>query len=229
MNFLEKDLETIIYENYAACYERGLDISQIGEYLGETRYRQPNLAPYGIADLVNIRYSPSEYELTIQVIECKKDEINLATYTQAQRYVTAIKAILKAAFGIGENTINIIVELILVGRKFEPGNEFAYIYNADTRCQAFTYTYAVDGIRFTQVPRGWGKELAGNEGAHSAFVEAFRDEMQDRHNADEETQLAEAEEALMHGNRASPLLVTSSGVLLNIDLLERDNRYANRF
>jgi hypothetical protein len=92
-NFLEKDLETIIWENFMRCAEKGLDVDQNFFQYGKG-YRQLNLAPYGIADLIYIHYSPRQKSWHVLVMELKRAKIDMAAYQQAKRYQTAIHALL---------------------------------------------------------------------------------------------------------------------------------------
>lgn len=226
MTFLEKDLETLIWENTEACYERGLDIRHIGKYLGDCRFRQLHLGPYGIADLVNTRYYPSEDTLHIQVIECKKDEINLTTYGQAKRYLTALKDVIRHHFGLHEGGSTYVThETILIGRKFESSGDFPFVYNDDTDCKAYTYEYGIDGLRFKLVPREWGKNLKESSNALAAFTSAFTEELAGINTYEERERANALERLAENGNTGCPLLVTSQGVLVNTTLLNRYNEH----
>lgn len=225
MNFLEKDLETIIFENYEACYGRGLEITDIGagDYLNQLKFRQLQLGPYGVADLVNVRYNPQHYECIIQVIECKRNEINLATYGQAKRYFAAIKDILRYFLPESHSHIEWTEELVLIGRTFDQSNDFAFVYNQDTACQAFVYSYEIDGLWFKQIDRNWGRDLNESKGAVKPLAQAVYDMMRatERHDAEQATLAAEA--VLENGDSTKPLLITSEGILLNTELIERRN------
>lgn len=175
MRFLEKDLETIIYENYDACWEYGLDISQIEHYPGHCgRYRQLRLGPYGVADLVNINIEHREREVVIQVIECKREVINLDTYKQAKRYVTALMNLLREKMGLAEEDWQISVETVLIGRRVEQNDGFIFVYNDDPRCKAFTYDYSVDGLAFTVVPKTWRYSKAMDQTATEQFLAPYK-------------------------------------------------------
>ena len=225
MKFLEKDLETLIWENTETCYERGLAIRRIGKYMGDCRFRQLNLGPYGIADLVNTRYYPEENSLFIQVIECKKDEINLNTYAQAKRYLTAIKEVVQHHYGITEGESYVSQEMILIGRKFETSGDFPFVYNEDSDCHAYTYEYGIDGLRFTLVQRHWAKNIKESGAALAAFTTAFSNEVTGTTRYEEQARHTALLAMLANGDTSCPLLVTSSGVLVNTALFNRFNEY----
>jgi hypothetical protein len=225
MHFLEKDLETIIFENYEACFNRGLQITDIGagDYLNQLKFRQLQLGPYGIADLVNVRYDARGFECTIQVIECKRNEINTATYGQAKRYFAAIKNVLKHFLPESHAETEWIEELVLIGRTFDHSNDFAYIYNADNACQAFTYSYEVDGIWFKQIDRDWQRDLKDSQAVVKPLAQAVYDMMRATERYDAEQDALRASEQLEQGDATKPLLITPTGILLNTELLERRN------
>ncbi|MGI4736305.1 MAG: hypothetical protein ACRYG7_14100 [Janthinobacterium lividum] len=140
MNFLEKDLETIIWENPAYCYSRGLHLPTGGGM----RWRQLNLAPYGVADLVYISISEGP-TLSVTIIECKRDVVDLAAYGQACRYQTALSAYLPA---LCVNYDSLEFRRVLIGRQVSTKQEFLHILAADSNTDVYTYSYAYDGIQF---------------------------------------------------------------------------------
>lgn len=138
MNFLEKNLEAIIFKELAFCQERGLNISP----LHGTMYRQMNLAPYGVADLIQIGYDDIEERIHLRVIECKRNVIDAATYAQAARYQAAIARILVCC------TSDPILEKVLIGQRIDAKADFWALVTSDPFCSAYTYEYRSDGIRF---------------------------------------------------------------------------------
>jgi hypothetical protein len=214
MNFLEKDLETIIFENYEACYTRGLAIDFACYPAGDVlRLRQPSLAPYGTPDLVNINYSPERQSLHIQIIECKKDAIDLDTYLQAKRYVSGYRDALR--FLVDSLSFlpgNVFIKTVLIGKSFDPSAGFAYLYNDDPDCSAYTYHYSVEGIRFDAVPKGWRMDLKHTAAHVLGLVDSITAHMD-----------VQAEDHYDYqrlvGDPSLPLLVTRDGVLLNTQLL----------
>lgn len=228
MNFLEKNLEDIIWDNTQACFDRGLKLNHYELCEGENllRLRQPALHPYGIADLVNIYFSPFNHDLCVQVIECKKGAINLETYTQAKRYETAFRHFLASTIEIvAQNGGAVTFETVLVGATFDAANEFAYLYNSDLTCTAYTFTYDVDGIGFHQVCRGWQRQAGPNsclESVRSTVHSHIREALTRNVREMDEHEAFNLKWERERGNWRSPLLITASGVLLNYDLIGRD-------
>ncbi len=160
MSFLEKTLETIIWENYEACEERGLNIAQ-GFFKFGSKHRQLNLAPYGIADLVNIRYYAPEEMFYIQVIELKKGKVDTAAYLQAKRYQTALQGVVLRAFHRLKKEPRMHFSTVLIGDEVEKAGDFVFALNADFACQAFVYSYGFDGIHFEDAGKEWAINNAG--------------------------------------------------------------------
>lgn len=138
MNFLEKNLESIIFNEPDYCRARGLDLEP---YEFRT-YRQMSLAPFGIPDLIQIGSDPYDNEIRVRIIECKRNVIDLTTYAQAARYQTALVRIL------GCCSSNYSFEKVLIGQRIDPKNDFWHVVNTDPRCRAYTYQYLADGIHF---------------------------------------------------------------------------------
>jgi hypothetical protein len=140
MNFLEKNLEDIIWEHPDMCYARGLRVPA-GNGI---RIRQLNLAPYGIADLVYININKGP-EVAVTIIECKRDIVDLAAYGQASRYQTALYYYLSQHLF---NYDSIEFQRILIGKRVDPRQDFLHILAADSDTLVYTYTYKHDGIAF---------------------------------------------------------------------------------
>ncbi len=224
MNFLEKDLETIIWENYERCAEKGLDIDQNFHRFGK-KYRQLNLAPYGIADLVFFHYSPAQKAYFVQVVELKKGRIDTAAYQQAKRYQTALLALIRKSKGPNDKT-PIYFTTILIGNEVEMSGDFLYVLNTDYSCLAYTYKYDFDGITFEQVGKEWRSTAEANTSANQALIIEFaehRSACQDGYDLNQEL-LAEGQEqqVQLHGDWNQVLVITPDGVLVNEDLLASD-------
>lgn len=157
MDFLEKDLEQIIYE---ASDEQLKDLRLSGK-----RYRQLKIGNYGIADLVFIKRKYG-YEantpfiefrgLEITVCELKKDKIGIAAFFQAIRYCKGIKSYLEDR---GFNCFEF--RIVLIGRGVDDSGSFIFMPelfdNADNDCcldkriksiKYFNYSYDYSGIKF---------------------------------------------------------------------------------
>lgn len=213
MNFLEKDLETIIWENYASCEDRGLHINNQLFQHGR-RFRQMNLLPAGIADLVNIHYDPYARELSIQVIECKRGKVNADTYVQAKRYAAALRDIV--VFDDLLDVAKTTVTLVLIGAAIDTDSPFAGTIAQDGACRSFIYKYGLNGIEFldcsihwwaTSSPLGSGNEVPDRYNI-GQYVRACQYELYKSKQA--------------KGDYMSPLLITPNGVLLNTWLSDLD-------
>ena len=116
MEFLEKDLEEIIFEaDRNDLIERGLNIR------GKL-FRQLKIGNYGIADLVEVsRFrkdgwhegSQIEPRLFITVYELKKDKIGISAFLQALGYLKGIRQYLR----VRKPNIEFILHIVLIGRE----------------------------------------------------------------------------------------------------------------
>ena len=157
MDFLEKDLENIIFtSDKELLNDRGLTI--IGKLLRQTR-----IGNYGIADLIELRRSCNESsyinnqkfipELKIIIYELKQDEININSFLQAIGYMKGIqKYINKHKYNF---SFEIFYQIILIGKKMNMNTSFSYLsdllpYNQDGNAflECYTYSYEIDGIHF---------------------------------------------------------------------------------
>jgi hypothetical protein len=138
MNVLEREVEDLLWYGLTK-YDDDISKKGINFYNpGMDYFRQPVLGSYGKADIIGINYSPKragERWLNIQVIEIKKDEVNIETLTQACRYVSALK------LGLAQfNGIQILdAEIILIGRSIDLKSDFCYCLNDLTNLKCYTY------------------------------------------------------------------------------------------
>lgn len=168
MEFLEKDLETIIWE------ASDNDLEDAGLDFYGKRFRQLRIGNYGIADLVTVRreciYSESEYirsgkhkiidsYLVITVYELKKDKIGVGAFLQAVGYVKGIQSYLKK-----RNFENFIFRVKLVGSDIDKSGSFCYLpdlINVNIPCDEpvyikgfiedisfYTYHITLNGLKF---------------------------------------------------------------------------------
>lgn len=161
MDFLEKDLEEIIfYGERDELKNRGLDIN------GKV-YRQLNIGSYGRADLVSFErsyeyeYIPTgeidkktggwnfleekERKLVFTVYELKKDVIDIDTLLQAIGYCRGIKRY------ITDNRnfpFYVDFKIVLIGRKISLSSSFCYFEDLFKNIEFYTYQYKIDGIYF---------------------------------------------------------------------------------
>jgi len=152
MNFLEKDLEEIIYKSDKELLQKkGLPI--YGKLL-----RQLRIGNYGTADIVEVDRSyidgaNSIYPyLKITVYELKKDKIGISAFLQAVRYVKGIKKYIEKR-GINSYSLHIT----LIGKDLDLNSSFCYLPDIlNDYCSEFgenflsnyTYKYGINGLEF---------------------------------------------------------------------------------
>ena len=164
MEFLEKNLEDIIFETKANY------LHQRGIYVYGKKYRQVRIGNYGIADMVTIEkpYYHTGFEThckgLITIYELKKDNINFNTFQQIVKYAKGIQSYLEHR-GL-EDYFNI--QMITIGKNIDISTSFTYlcdlfnIYIEETTINeyskisfsAYTYKYDIDGLSFKQI-KGW--------------------------------------------------------------------------
>jgi hypothetical protein len=161
MEFLEKDLEEIIYlSDKRMLSDRGL-------YIDSKLKRQLRIGNYGIADLVAIArpyYSPCYkrfYKGTINIIELKSKKISVSTFFQALNYLKGIQTYLEQR---GHDSYY-NYKITLIGKDLDTSSSFCYlgdllcshIYDQDFESETLvtvdlmTYRYELDGLHFDQV------------------------------------------------------------------------------
>lgn len=168
MNFLEKDLEQIIYEaDRELLAEKGLNIR--GKLL-----RQVRIGNYGIADLVSIErpYYHTHFEFhckgTITIYELKKENISVSAFIQAVGYAKGIMRWMeqhpKNLESISLSNYNI--NIVLIGKNIDKNSEFIYLADLlnindseentlsdvfNLSLEMFTYEYGFNGINFNKI------------------------------------------------------------------------------
>ena len=163
MNFLEKDLEDIIYEASQTkegrnlLKDRNLQIRPIGKM-----FRQVRLGTYGIADLVDVSIQSAIYNgmrlryLCVDIIELKRGVIDYSALGQACRYLTAIKELRQSINHKKFYEYNF--HITLIGSKFDNKDDdsFVFLYNElNDVVDAFTYNYTFNGISFNHISHDW--------------------------------------------------------------------------
>lgn len=152
MNFLEKDLEQILWETDSSkLEERGLyNISGI-------KKRQLRVGNYGVLDLMTVQRitSPDGMKyLSITVFELKKELLDINTFLQAVRYCKGIISYLEK-----RERYEFELNIILVGKTIEKNSSFVFLtdmfqgndfgnYSRVNSVNFFTYSYEFDGIKF---------------------------------------------------------------------------------
>jgi len=164
MDFLEKDLEDIVFNSSCdALQERGLYVAD------KKRYRQLKIGNYGIADLVTFQRPYFETDLPMEnhhtrpiitVYEFKKDEINYSTFDQALRYACGIKRYWDWRFSVNDfiffdsefNTCyDPEIQIKLIGKKVTDNGFISCIENVFPSVEIYTYNYDIDGISFEKI------------------------------------------------------------------------------
>jgi len=144
MNFLEKDLEDIIFESdNELLQERGLPINGL-------KKRQVNLGAYGIADLVTIERDPKLNLLTVTVYELKRGKISNDTLLQLSRYITGVMHYFQ------DRSIDATFKGVLIGSEIDDSSDFVFVTNLIDSVSIVEYTYDIDGISFLQIHNKWG-------------------------------------------------------------------------
>lgn len=163
MNFLEKDLEEIIYNaDKEMLTERGLPYHPF-----ETFKRQLKIGNYGIADLVSFKkpyynqYLKHKFKGNITIHELKKDRISISTFLQAANYLKGIKSYLEQR-DLDQNydyTIRLIGKDLDMNSSFvylpDIINSFSYDHSIEResclKLELYTYKYHIDGISFKEI------------------------------------------------------------------------------
>lgn len=162
MEFLEKDLEEIIYlSDKQELSDRGLCLH------GKLK-RQLRIGNYGITDLVEFKrpfyhpYLKMMIKGEINVIELKNKKIGVSTFFQALNYVKGIQSYFESK-EIDFDNYNI--RITLIGREFDKTSSFCYLgdlfgtYLEDTNLSddrkisvdLYKYTYSLNGIEFDTI------------------------------------------------------------------------------
>jgi len=146
MNILEKEIEEIIAKADLELLEKS------GLKLRLNTIIQPNLCPYGIADLIcyeaNRDIETGETTLYLQVIEIKRDKVDVNTLLQASRYAKAVRAILSDS---RFDRFSVFTEIILIGKRIDDSNNFVDLIEFVGNINIYTYSLDLDnGLKFTK-------------------------------------------------------------------------------
>ncbi len=160
MDFLEKNLEDIIFEtDNKTLHSRGLFIE------GKKR-RQIRLGNYGIADIITHRikrtYLSENYtepSLLFNVLELKKDKIDAGTLLQATRYCKGLERYIQQR----KPLLDLEFKVTLIGKEV-CHSDFIYLADIMHNLNVYTYKYEFDGIRFRNESRYFLSEEGFNNG-----------------------------------------------------------------
>lgn len=158
MNFLEKDLENIIWESDNEKL-RAKNLKINGK-----KYRQLKIGNYGILDLLTVNkryyycYNHEGYVpyLDITVFELKKEKVGVSAFLQALNYVKGIKTYLDQKKPYLEYKLHIT----LCAKEVDTNSSFIYLVDiieeSDNPNQllnsisAYNFEYSIDGIFFNR-------------------------------------------------------------------------------
>lgn len=141
MEFLEKDLEDILYNAPVK------DIENRGLYCfrHHALFRQVNLGSYGIADLVSVCFSRKD-RIIVTVYELKQKTISINTFLQAVGYVKGLQEVCPL-FNIKKRRVDF--HIVLIGSKIDLSGQFCYLPSVFPHgVSYYTYKYDYDGIKF---------------------------------------------------------------------------------
>lgn len=136
MNFLEKNLEDIIFETpNDLLHERGF-------FIFGKKKRQVKIGNYGIADIIT--YHRAGGRLFINILELKKDKISTDTLLQSLNYAKGVSRYLqKRSFDF-----DVSLRIKLIGREIDTNSSFCYLPDFFNSIEIYTYDYGFDGIHF---------------------------------------------------------------------------------
>lgn len=140
MNILEKEIEDVIW---GALHNNNIELNKRGFRSSSTHFiRQFNLGEYGIADIVGYKILDDGRGIEWEIIELKKDNVDMKTFLQALSYYKALDKISNEYEWCN-------IEIRLIGKSIDMSSSFCYMsdffYNVDI------YTYEIDlinGIKF---------------------------------------------------------------------------------
>lgn len=148
MDFLEKDLEDIIYNaGNTNLNERGLPIS------GHMK-RQVYIGNYGIADIITFergkynKKTKKHESSTLTIYELKKGEINNAALLQGVRYAKGSSSYL---FKRTKGNILFNVKIVIIGRKISTHDDNVYLTDFCNAIDYYKYNYLIDGLYFDKI------------------------------------------------------------------------------
>jgi len=151
MDFLEKNLEDIIYEN-ALTEEGRRKLKERGLPIKGKIFRQLYLGNYGRLDLLAIHnesYKKFPDALVFDVYELKQGVVNIETLLQAGRYAKGIKRII-ATNGYDLHSRDSVFRIHLIGSEVDLNGDFTLLCDCLYDVNLYTYSYNIDGIYFAK-------------------------------------------------------------------------------
>lgn len=171
MDFLEKDLGDIIWQNLkhksgtTMLNKRGLRVFHPPAAIN---YRELNLFEYGFADIVQSVHSDRIGEAQINLFELKRGKAGAAEICQLLRYKTGLKRLISLI----NPELNCYIESTLVCRSFETNKDDVYLLNElQGNVSVVQYEYKIDGLFFTPLSSGLWNLV--DEHKMTAFASSF--------------------------------------------------------
>jgi hypothetical protein len=145
MKFLERDLESIVFETENSILNsKGLPISG-------KKSTQRKIGNYGRLDLMTTEVFENYIQLTIY--ELKKERINDSSIIQCLRYCAGVKNHLEF---LNYDVDKYIIKPVIIGKEVDIMSELLLSidlirdFNGDRLIDIYTYDYTADGIKFTK-------------------------------------------------------------------------------
>lgn len=152
MNFLEKDLENIVWEaDNIKLREKNLPING-------KKIRQLKIGNYGVCDILTydreyLDFCETSPYLRITIYELKKEKIGISAFLQSLKYAKGVKAYMEEH----KPNIDFTIDIVLCAKNIDLSGEFVYITDLIHSYQNFgfinnidfyTFEYLIDGINF---------------------------------------------------------------------------------
>jgi hypothetical protein len=146
MDFLEKDLERIIFEtDNDVLRKRGLSI--YGKKL-----RQVRIGNYGIADLITIQRETNVYEdivvqyVIVTIYELKLEKVGISAFLQAIAYAKGVEQFYHSKNY--DDSINFFIRIVLIGKNIDQTGSLIYLPSIFDNLKFYHYKYDLDGLSF---------------------------------------------------------------------------------
>lgn len=157
MNFLEKDLENIIWES------DNIKLQQKNLPIEGKKFRQLRIGNYGVLDLLTVekKYYPDWGNcknvpyLNLTVYELKKENVSVSTFLQALRYCKGIKSYIE----LKNIDVPFKLNIVLCAKKIDTHSSFMYLVDLINKeievpdgllnsIEVYSFEYLLDGINF---------------------------------------------------------------------------------
>ena len=145
MDFLEKDLEEILYSTpQELIINNGLRCFSYSKI-----YIQFRISAYGIIDLLTIEYKNNTFY--IKVYELKNNKIDTEAFLQILGYIKGVYTAYNEIIGRYNNKREVNIQGILIGRKIDTSTNICFLPLITPVVHIYTYNYEFNGILFTKV------------------------------------------------------------------------------